>query len=106
MPTRTVILPLHAHNREMIERLGLQFERHERKRVITLEVPWVCPKCGGPRGEPEFDVIYGDGYHHWGNPCRHTDYYIEVIKEAVAWRDRHPKADRYGQLSLFKEALS
>ena len=53
---------------------------------VTLD--WVCPVCGGPRGEV-FDTISYDGSkrlhcHGWRNPCGHVDKYAAVREEAVA----------------------
>jgi len=52
----------------------------------TVTLTWVCPVCGGPRGEP-FDTISYDGsrrlhVHGWDNPCGHVDKYDAVRKEA------------------------
>jgi len=48
---------------------------------------WVCPECGGPRGEPHpvrsYDgsrILYCDG---WSNPCGHVDKYSNVRLEAA-----------------------
>ncbi len=51
---------------------------------VTLE--WICPTCGGPRGEPFASVSY-DGSRRlavdsWRNTCGHTDRYAAVRREA------------------------
>lgn len=53
------------------------------RRVV---LPWVCPRCGGPRGEP-FPGISFDGSlrlacDRWLNPCGHVDTYEQVRAEA------------------------
>ena len=56
--------------------------------ITAVTVDWVCPVCGGPRGEPHgYNWIEdGDGYHcdRWENPCGHVDYYDAMIGEAKA----------------------
>jgi hypothetical protein len=50
--------------------------------LAVREVPWVCPECGGPRGEPELKAPpfiqsipkYMQTMRHvWLNPCGHYD---------------------------------
>lgn len=51
--------------------------------VLALrELEWVCPECGGPRGEPSLEKPpYHSSQpkyrltprHVWINPCRHHD---------------------------------
>lgn len=55
---------------------------------IYITLAWVCPKCGGPRGEVfktrSYDgsrILYCDG---WKNDCGHVDLYVDCRKEAVA----------------------
>ena len=53
---------------------------------VTVTIQWICPVCGGPRGEP-FNTISWDGSrrlycHGWKNACGHVDYYADVRKEA------------------------
>lgn len=55
-------------------------------RRVTLR--WVCPICGGPRGEPTHGFSY-DGSRRlpvdmWTNPCGHVDKYSAVRAEADA----------------------
>lgn len=52
---------------------------------IEVELDWVCPKCGGPRGEV-FKTLSYDGslrmtVDGWHNPCGHIDKYSEVREE-------------------------
>jgi hypothetical protein len=52
---------------------------------VTLE--WICPQCGGPRGEI-FRTISFDGSRRlacdgWLNPCKHIDKYSAVRAEAA-----------------------
>ncbi len=56
--------------------------------VHRVTVAWVCPACGGPRGEPRNGFamdgsvrIYCD---QWDNPCGHIDFYGAVLREAAA----------------------
>ena len=71
-------------------------------RVQALEAPWgsgpfrpvtrqveiadTCPRCGGPRGEPQGKNEYSDGeawrVQTWDNPCGHIDLYRDVAREA------------------------
>lgn len=74
MTTRTVTIPARE------EHAGYH------AREVTLE--WVCPVCGGPRGEPHSGLSY-DGsrrlyVHQWDNPCGHVDRYAAVRVEADA----------------------
>lgn len=61
--------------------------------VLTVTIPAVCPRCGGPRGEPEElefsewvlhrgKVTYST--HRWFNPCGHVDLHQDVVREARA----------------------
>lgn len=70
--TRTVTIPACAeHN-------GFASTR------VTLL--WVCPTCGGPRGEPAPTISYDGsrrlGCDGWTNPCGHIDGYAAVRREA------------------------
>lgn len=62
-------------------------EQHEGLFSTTVTLKWVCPKCGGPRGEP-FKTVSYDGSRRlynvdgWKNPCGHIDYYSDLRKEA------------------------
>ena len=58
---------------------------HEGYYRLTVTLPWTCPTCGGPRGEP-FDGHSYDGSRSlrvscWINPCGHVDYYSDVRNE-------------------------
>ena len=57
--------------------------------IRTVIVPWVCPRCGGPRGEVKGLNGCDDGeYFHvnvWDNSCGHVDMYDDVLDEA-GWR--------------------
>lgn len=71
-PMRTVTIPA------KVEHWGMH------KRVVTL--PWLCPACGGPRGEPEPGLSYDGSLRLavdvWTNPCGHVDKYSAVRQEA------------------------
>lgn len=58
--------------------------------VQTITVPWVCLKCGGPRGEPFGHNFFEDGqsYHvdRWENPCGHVELYTTVLTHFEANR--------------------
>lgn len=53
--------------------------------MTTRTVPWLCPQCGGPRGEPRPHNFSEDGAWYvcdrWDNPCGHIDHYHDVIRE-------------------------
>lgn len=60
-------------------------EQHAGYASITVTLPWVCRKCGGPRGEPYQAASY-DGcrrlsVHRWSNPCGHVEKYSEVRRD-------------------------
>lgn len=54
--------------------------------VLLVELLWVCPRCGGPRGEPEPGISYDGSHrmhvHQWTNPCGHIDFYRDLLVEA------------------------
>ncbi|HYQ62544.1 hypothetical protein [Actinophytocola sp.] len=58
-------------------------------RKVTISA--ICPRCGGPRGEPYGHNFCDDGdwswVQRWNNPCGHVDYYEDVIREAAARLD-------------------
>jgi hypothetical protein len=61
-------------------------DQHEGILSIKVTLNWICPVCGGPRGEPfktfSYDgsrKLYCDG---WINPCGHVDKYSAVREEA------------------------
>lgn len=59
---------------------------HEGHWAINVTLDWICPVCGGPRGEI-YDTISYDGSRRlgvngWRNPCGHVDYYDNVRDEA------------------------
>lgn len=66
--TRTVTIPALA--------------QHDGYHSMTATLPWVCLRCGAPRGEPyrtrSYDgsrILECDG---WTNPCGHLEKYSEV----------------------------
>lgn len=74
MDTRTVLIPACV--------------QHEGIYSILVKVQWVCPVCGGPRGEP-FNILSYDGslrmqVQGWTNPCGHVDKYGDVRREALS----------------------
>ena len=73
METKTVYIP--------------RIPEHNTYDGIAVTVNWVCPKCGGPRGDVtkvrSYDgsrILYCDG---WVNPCGHIDQYADVVSEAT-----------------------
>ncbi len=59
---------------------------HAGHHAITIMLPWICPQCGGPRGEPIACLSY-DGSRRlsvngWTNACGHVDTYATVRAEA------------------------
>lgn len=62
--------------------------QHEGFYRLTVTLQWVCPRCGGPRGEPfsthSFDGSRRLGVDGWSNPCGHVDLYADVRAEALA----------------------
>lgn len=51
--------------------------------VITIEVPWVCNSCGGPRGLTTKHKYFGYWIDSWKNACQHFDYYETIVGEAI-----------------------
>lgn len=75
--------------------------QHEGFYFKNVTVDWICPVCGGPRGEP-YDTVSYDGsrrlsVHGWRNPCGHVDKYDDVRKEAE-------KADAFARLQAATDA--
>jgi hypothetical protein len=66
--------------------------------VRTVIVPWVCPACGGPRGEVRGLNSCDDGdYFHvnvWDNACGHVDMYDDVLDEAGMRAPKNPQRPR------------
>jgi hypothetical protein len=61
-------------------------QEHNGSKSIDVIVKWICPTCGGPRGEVTAAISY-DGNKRlscdgWINPCGHVDLYTDVIKES------------------------
>lgn len=59
---------------------------HRGHHLITVTLAWVCPVCGGPRGQVVRAISY-DGSRQlacdgWTNPCGHVDLYAAVRNEA------------------------
>jgi hypothetical protein len=60
---------------------------HAGQHLITVTLRWVCPTCGGPRGDLRPAVSY-DGSRRlacdgWTNPRGHVDLYAAVRLEAA-----------------------
>ena len=60
---------------------------HAGHHLITTTLRWVCPVCGGPRGEITPAISY-DGSRRltcdgWTNPCGHLDTYAAARLEAA-----------------------
>lgn len=61
--------------------------QHEGVYSIDVNIEWLCPVCGGPRG-PVYETVSYDGSrrlhcHGWVNPCGHIDKYSAVRREAL-----------------------
>jgi hypothetical protein len=70
---RTVTIPAHAE--------------HQGIYIVRIRLSWICPVCGGPRGEIQNNVASYDGSRRlicdgWLNPCGHIDKYSFVREEA------------------------
>jgi hypothetical protein len=62
---------------------------HQGLYAITIRIPWICPKCGGPRGKLEktasFDRHYMlENVDGWRNPCGHQDTYHQIRAKYAA----------------------
>lgn len=57
---------------------------------MLVDLVWVCPRCGGPRGLPHSGLSFDGSLRLtvdvWTNPCGHVDDYASVRAEAA---DRH-----------------
>ncbi len=62
-------------------------QQHNGYHKMTVEVDWVCPRCGKPRGEVyrthSFDGSRRLNVDGWRNPCGHIDLYADVRQEAA-----------------------
>jgi len=61
---------------------------HEGIHWTTIKLRWVCPVCGGRRGEIRNGLSW-DGSRRlavnvWHNPCGHVDKYPRLREEAAA----------------------
>ena len=59
---------------------------HAGQHLIAVTLRWVCPTCGGSRGQVRPAISY-DGWRRlacdgWSNPCGHIDFYADVRAEA------------------------
>jgi hypothetical protein len=71
-------------------------QQHEGFHSIRVTLPWTCPQCDGPRGEP-FETTSYDGSRQlgcdgWKNPCGHVDGYPAVRREARALAEADDRA--------------
>lgn len=61
-------------------------DNHEGLYAMNVRLRWVCPKCGGPRGQIENGLSYDGSLYlavnKWKNPCGHIDKYDAVRNEA------------------------
>lgn len=59
---------------------------HEGRYTVTVRLKWICPVCGGPRGEVHPVRSYDGSLYMtcggWDNPCGHVDKYSDVRKES------------------------
>ena len=76
-PYRTILIPARGE--------------HEGLYAINVRLRWICPVCGGPRGEV-YQANSFDTNHRkllvdaWRNPCGHVDTYQECRAEYVKAR--------------------
>ncbi|WP_420119920.1 hypothetical protein [Nakamurella sp.] len=67
---------------------------HAGHHLITVTLPWVCPACGGPRGEITPAISYDGsrrlGCDAWTNPCGHLDTYAAIRLETAIGRASAP----------------
>lgn len=74
----------------VVDREAMKDATHYRVITTKATVACECPKCGGPRGEPESRNFYDDGDTYtanvWTNPCGHIDMYDDVLKEAKSFK--------------------
>jgi hypothetical protein len=64
---------------------------HQGLFAVMVRLPWICPTCGGPRGERIYQAYSFDGSRRlqvdgWKNPCGHVDTYQECRAEYVKAR--------------------
>lgn len=62
-------------------------DNHDGIYKVTVDVEWICPVCGNPRGEIKKVRSY-DGSRWmivdgWDNPCGHVDSYKAIRFEAI-----------------------
>ena len=61
-------------------------EEHIGLYAVNVTLNWVCPVCGGGRGDVHPAVSYDGGLRlhcdGWENPCGHVDKYAAVRQEA------------------------
>lgn len=59
---------------------------HEGIYSVDVEIDWICPVCGQPRGEIKKGFSYDGSLRlvvdTWQNPCGHIDKYADVRREA------------------------
>jgi hypothetical protein len=62
-----------------------------------VELDWICPVCGGKRGEVYRTLSYDGSLRvncdGWQNPCGHVDKYPDVLKEAQAAIEAQQQAE-------------
>lgn len=67
---------------------------HGKAWPTSVEVPWVCSKCGGPRGEPKEATRQLWTMDHrrrtltvddWSNPCGHHESSRDVLDQHAAF---------------------
>lgn len=76
-------------NEKIIKRVNIPASTmHMGMHNVYVNLNWVCPLCGGPRGEVKpirsYDGSLSMMVDGWQNPCGHVDYYSEVREEAFA----------------------
>jgi hypothetical protein len=58
---------------------------HEGISQMIVELNWICPICGTPRGEPckvrSYDGSKSMVVDGWTNPCGHVDKYSDIREE-------------------------
>lgn len=74
-------------------------EQHEGFSKVTLEIPAVCPKCGGKRAVKRWKGRSYDGSRYmevdcWTNECGCIDKYRDVVVEAREFKQKEQKEQK------------
>jgi hypothetical protein len=82
--------------------------RHDGLHAVTIRLSWICPKCGGPRGDVYTTVSYDgsrrlEGVDGWRNPCGHVDTYQACRAEWLAARPIEATLRLHGPPDVWEE---